>query len=153
VAAAVDVFRCVQVGHRIGVIPPDRFQQALESIPVRPIAKLLFIEVGKTGVEGEDLIMVPTALIAQIARRELEIIGKVSLWEASLWRNMVYRRRWVETSAKVTARLIGQKLFPSFFSPLVLLSRFSHVSPTSPLILQVYALPPVALLSQVLRNQ
>jgi hypothetical protein len=90
VAAAVDVLDSVQVGHRIGVIPSDRFQQTPESFPVRSIAKLLFIEVGKTGVEGKYLIVLATALVARIARREFEIIGIVSLWEASLWRDMVY---------------------------------------------------------------
>ena len=90
VAAAVHVFHYLQLWHRIGVIPPDRFQQTLESFPVRSIAKLLFIEVGKTGVEGENLIMLPTALVARIARREFKIIVIVSLWEASLWRDMVY---------------------------------------------------------------
>jgi hypothetical protein len=50
----------------------------------------LFIEVGKTGVESKYLIVLPTALVARIARREFEIIGIVSLWEAGLWRDMVY---------------------------------------------------------------
>ena len=90
VPAAVDVLDIIQVGNGIGVIPYDRFQQALESFPVRSMTKFLFIEVGETGVEGEDLIMLPTALVTQIARREFEIIGIVSLREARLWRDMVY---------------------------------------------------------------
>jgi hypothetical protein len=124
----MDVYRCVEIGHRIGVIPSHRLHQASETLPVGASPELLFIEIGEVGIEGEDLIMLFSPLIASSAGWELEFLGMKPLWEASLWRHMIYRRRGIEATAEETQRILSQKLFSSFFPQLVFLSCLSHVS-------------------------
>jgi hypothetical protein len=124
----MNVYRCVEIGHRIGVIPSHRSHQASETLPVGASPELLFIEIGEVGIEGEDLIVLFSPLIASSAGWELEFLGMKPLWEASLWRHMIYRRRGIEATAEETERMLSQKLFSSFFPQLVFLSYLSHVS-------------------------
>ncbi|WP_148103891.1 hypothetical protein [Edaphobacter aggregans] len=100
-AAAMDAFGCVEIGHRAGVIPLYCVDQSVEPYPVGSVPELLIIEVGENGVQRKDLIVLSCPLITRKTRRELEFFWVVCLWKASLWRHMVYCRGGIEATTEV----------------------------------------------------